>query len=98
MNAYKLVSSSLRTATLTLLLGASVLSVTAQSHFPDETEPHEGTWLARPHQYTYGTAYLNSLDATWVAMTAALVGGERVHIIAYNATASRCSTTALTTR
>jgi agmatine deiminase len=51
---------------------------------PHENEQHEGTWLQWPHQYEYGYAYRNSLDATWVAMTAALIGGEKVHIIAYN--------------
>ncbi len=53
---------------------------------PDETEQHEGTWLQWPHQYEYGTAYRNSLDATWVAMTLALQANEKVHIIAYNTT------------
>ncbi len=53
---------------------------------PDESEPHEGTWLQWPHQYQYGTAYRNSLDPTWVAMTKALVSSEKVHIIAYNET------------
>ena len=53
---------------------------------PDETLPHEGTWLQWPHQYEYGVTYRNRLDATWVAMTSALVGGEKVHIIAYNST------------
>jgi agmatine deiminase len=53
---------------------------------PEESEEHEGTWLQWPHQYQYGMAYRNSLDATWVAMTSALVGGEKVHIIAYDAT------------
>ncbi len=51
---------------------------------PDEAAPHEGTWLQWPHQYEYGVAYRNSLDATWVAMTKALVQSENVHIIAYN--------------
>lgn len=51
---------------------------------PEESEPHEGTWLQWPHQYQYGIAYRNSLDATWVAMTKALVSSEKVHIIAYN--------------
>jgi agmatine deiminase len=71
-----------------LALMAACSPVSAQnilSRFPDETESHEGTWLTWPHHYTYGTAYRNSLDATWVAMTKALVAGERVHIIAYNA-------------
>lgn len=53
---------------------------------PHENETHEGTWLQWPHQYEYGVVYRNSLDATWVAMTAALVGGEKVHIITYNNT------------
>jgi agmatine deiminase len=53
---------------------------------PDEAAPHEGTWLQWPHQYEYGAAYRNSLDATWVAMTKALVQSEKVHIIAYDVT------------
>jgi agmatine deiminase len=51
---------------------------------PEESEPHEGTWLQWPHQYQYGVAYRNSLDTTWIAMTHALVTSEKVHIIAYN--------------
>ncbi len=51
---------------------------------PHENELHEGTWLQWPHQYEYGLAYRNSLDDTWVAMTQSLVGGEKVHIIAYD--------------
>lgn len=59
----------------------------AQSYtMPHENEPHEGTWLQWPHQYEYGFAYRNSLDATWVAMTQALVANEKVHIVAYNNT------------
>ncbi len=53
---------------------------------PEESEPHEGTWLQWPHQYQYGIAYRSSLDATWVSMTQALVTSEKVHIIAYNQT------------
>lgn len=52
----------------------------------EESEPHEGTWLQWPHQYQYGIAYRNSLDATWVKMTKELVTSEHVHIIAYNET------------
>ena len=58
----------------------------SQYTMPAETELHEGTWLQWPHQYEYGTQYRNSLDATWVEMTQALVDGENVHIIAYNST------------
>jgi agmatine deiminase len=53
---------------------------------PDETQPHEGTWLQWPHHYQYGTTYRNRLDPTWVAMTKELVASEKVHIIAYNST------------
>lgn len=68
-------------------------TVTVTYTMPDETQPHEGTWLQWPHQYQYGTTYRNRLDATWVAMTKALVQGEKVHIIAYNSTEkSRIST------
>jgi agmatine deiminase len=51
---------------------------------PEESEPHEGTWLQWPHQYQYGGTYRNRLDVTWVAMTKELVASETVHIIAYN--------------
>jgi agmatine deiminase len=54
---------------------------------PEESAPHEGTWLQWPHENQYGLDYRNSLDATWVAMTAALVESENVHIIAYDAAA-----------
>lgn len=59
---------------------------TATYTMPDETQPHEGTWLQWPHQYEYGATYRNRLDATWVAMTKELVQSENVHIIAYNTT------------
>jgi agmatine deiminase len=51
---------------------------------PEESEPHEGTWLQWPHHHQYGLAYRNSLDPTWVDMTRELVSGEKVHIIAYD--------------
>lgn len=53
---------------------------------PEESEPHEGTWLQWPHQYQYGVSYRNSLDPAWVSMTKELVSSEKVHIIAYNET------------
>lgn len=53
---------------------------------PDESEQHEGTWLQWPHQFQYGDTYRNRLDATWVAMTKALVTGEKVHLVAFNST------------
>ena len=51
---------------------------------PEESEPHEATWLQWPHQYQYGTTYRNRLDATWIAMTKALSQSEKVNIIAYD--------------
>ncbi|BDZ30287.1 agmatine deiminase family protein [Lactiplantibacillus sp. WILCCON 0030] len=53
-------------------------------YFPKETARHEGTWLTWPHRYTYGRAYRNEIEPIWIAMTAALSHGEKVHIIAYN--------------
>ncbi len=67
-----------------------LLSITfgySQSYkMPEEGQPHKGTWLQWPHQYQYGSTYRNRLDATWVAMTKALVSGEKVHIIVYDNT------------
>ncbi|MBL7816312.1 MAG: agmatine deiminase family protein [Saprospiraceae bacterium] len=70
-------------------------SATTGFTMPDETQEHEGTWLQWPHAYQYGTTYRNRLDATWVAMTKALVQSEKVHIIAYNATEKNRITTLL---
>ncbi len=53
---------------------------------PGETLQHEGTWLQWPHHYTYGMTYRNRLDQTFIDMTAALVGSEKVFIVAYNNT------------
>lgn len=63
-------------------LGSRSVSYT----MPAEWATHEGTWLQFPHQYQYGTTYRNRLIDTWVSMTKELVGGEKVHVIAYNAT------------
>ncbi|QWP78127.1 agmatine deiminase family protein [Lysobacter sp. K5869] len=58
----------------------------AQSGFmPDETARHDATWLQWPHAYTYGRAYRDRLDPTWVAMTRALIASEPVHIVVYDA-------------
>ena len=51
---------------------------------PDEWAEHEGTWLQWPHNHTYGPYYRDDLEPTWIAMTQALIVGEKVHIIAYN--------------
>lgn len=78
-----------RNIILSAALAIGLMGTNANAQFqymPDENAPHEGTWLTWPHHYTYGTTYRNRLDATWVAMTAALVQSEKVHIIAYNST------------
>jgi agmatine deiminase len=69
-----------------LAMASLVQAQTGQRLMLDEAAPHEGTWLQWPHQYTYGMSYRRSLDATWVAMTRALVYSEKVHIVAYNTT------------
>jgi agmatine deiminase len=51
---------------------------------PEESEPHEGTWLQWPHEYQYGVAFRNRLDPTWVKMTKALITSEKVHIVVYD--------------
>ncbi|MBI1838216.1 MAG: agmatine deiminase family protein [Flavobacteriia bacterium] len=74
---------------IAFLLGLLLLNeqLIAQNYsMPAEDLEHEGTWLQWPHQYEYGMAYRNSLDATWIAMTSALQSNEQVHIIAYNTT------------
>ncbi|MBM4013450.1 MAG: agmatine deiminase family protein [Planctomycetes bacterium] len=53
---------------------------------PDESARHEGTWLQWPHHHTYGRTYRNRIEPTWIEMTRALVGSERVHIVAFDAT------------
>ncbi len=51
---------------------------------PEESAPHEGTRLQWPHEYQYGRTYRDRLDATWTAMTAALVHSEKVHLVVYD--------------
>ncbi len=51
---------------------------------PEESAPHEGTWLQWPHEYQYEAEYSSQLNETWVAMTKALATSEIVHIIVYN--------------
>ncbi len=51
---------------------------------PEESEPHEATWLQWPHEHQYGKDYRDNLDQTWVDMTKALATSEMVHIIAYD--------------
>ncbi len=72
-------------------LGCAFLSVLilmssdafGQYTMPPEEAPHEGTWLQWPHNFTYGSG-AEMVEPSWVAMTKALVAGERVHIMAYD--------------
>jgi agmatine deiminase len=82
LTAITIISSSCQKAEDTSLPGDTTVLYT----MPEESALHEGTWLQWPHQYQYGINYRNRLDATCVAMTQALVSGEKVHIIAYNET------------
>jgi agmatine deiminase len=52
--------------------------------FPEESKPHEGTWLQWPHEHQYGKTFRDRLDPTWVSTTEALITSEQVHIIAYD--------------
>lgn len=54
--------------------------------FPEESKPHEGTWLQWPHHHQYGIDFRNHLDPTWIEMTKELIGSENVHIIAFDET------------
>ncbi|MGL6173823.1 MAG: agmatine deiminase family protein [Cellulosilyticaceae bacterium] len=68
-------------------LKASISTSSPKSYYmPLEDQEHEGTWLQWPHEYTYGKAYQKGIEDIWVKMTQALTTGEKVHIIAYNAT------------
>ena len=71
---------------LSLLLTQFVIAQTPTYTFPEETAQHEGTWLQWPHHYTYSTTYRSRLDQTFIDMTEALVGSEKVFIVAYNNT------------
>ena len=68
------------------LLAALILPLPVQAagFLPDESAPHEGTWLQWPHHYQYGRSYRDQIEPTWIQMTAALVASERVHVIAYD--------------
>lgn len=74
------------------VLGLNACNTTAKNTYeieftmPEESEPHEGTWLQWPHEFQYGITYRNRLDDTWVSMTKELVSSENVHIVAYNET------------
>jgi agmatine deiminase len=51
---------------------------------PEESDPHEGTWLQWPHHHQYDVLFRERLDATWVTMTKHLAQSEKVFLIAYD--------------
>ena len=79
--ALTLLSSCIKTADTSTTNSIEIIYT-----MPDESMPHEGTWLQWGHQYQYGITYRNRIDATWIAMTKELVSSEKVHIIAYDNT------------
>ncbi|MEY2828887.1 MAG: hypothetical protein RIQ33_745 [Bacteroidota bacterium] len=82
---YKFICSAFLFTT-SFILQMNITNAQATYTMPSEELQHEGTWLQWPHHYEYGTTYRNRLDATWVAMTKALVASEKVHLIVYDAT------------
>ena len=82
-------SASVLLATLlsTFACAGSAAAQTVQTRMPEESAPHEGTWLQWPHEHTYGLRYRNRIEGTWIEMTRALVTSEKVHVIAYDAAA-----------
>ena len=59
------------------------------SYMPEESAPHEGTWLQWPHHFTYGYQFRRDIESSWVDMTRVLIQSENVHIVAYNQTERR---------
>lgn len=70
--------------TLSSTLSLKIHRQTCGYVFPDESQPHEATWLQWPHQHQYGEEYSEPLQQVWVDMTKALIQSETVRIIAYD--------------
>src|SRR3990167_1273527 len=47
---------------------------------PAEWEPHEGTWLAWPHNMETWPGKMEAIPHVWAEMIKALVPGEKVHL------------------
>jgi agmatine deiminase len=78
-NVYCALSICIVTCGLSRINAQEVLYV-----MPVEDYTHEGTWIEWPHHYTYGYYYRNSIESTWIDMTASLIDSEKVHIIVYD--------------
>ncbi len=86
MGSNKMLSNNVMILVFMTFILLSDTNASANYVMPEESTEHEGTWLQWPHQYTYGISYRNALDGSWLAMTAALVSSEKVHVIAYDTT------------
>jgi len=72
---------------LILLLVFLPLTNTAQVieyTMPFEDGPHEGTWLAWPHNFTYPPWWQEDNEPAFIEMVSVLESGENVHIIVYD--------------
>ena len=69
---------------ISMVLAQGLSAQEVEYTMPHEGEPHEGTWIAWPHDYTYGWGNRLFSEQVWVDMTTELVQGEKVYIIAYN--------------
>jgi len=49
--------------------------------FPAEWEPHKATWLAWPHEETFGYEYRDGKEPIWIRLVEALQDHEEVHIL-----------------
>ncbi|MBX7108632.1 MAG: agmatine deiminase family protein [Chitinophagales bacterium] len=66
-----------------LIFMSSLLSAQQYTRGADWDE-HEGTWLAWPHDSTYGPGNRAFFESAWVEMTRELVKSENVHIVSYS--------------
>ncbi len=71
---------------MTVIVVISAIATGQTYTIPEESAPHEGTWLQWPHNDLYGPWYRDDVEPTWIAMTRALQDGENVHIIAADST------------
>lgn len=51
---------------LAIFFGLAILKGASMSEYkmPDESELHEATWLAWPHEHQYGKTYAKRLETT----------------------------------
>ena len=69
---------------LTLLLLPFLGSSQIDYTMPGEDAEHLGTWIAWPHDNTYGAGNRQFSQKVWIDMTVELTQGEMVYILAYD--------------